>query len=395
VPTLAQKADILALVGDGRWWTRCDCFCAPQVQAIVANLEDVIVELRELFSAEVCIELVRQDQGERVIGLFQGAGWNDLVDELVQLGSDLSCCPGWSNDATLVANLRQPDAYEAARFEVGVWAGLYRVGLAPEREPAQSRAAKRADFRVRDGRHRVAIELKSLSDPKRSRNLHELYSCLFQAVTASWPETIGSIELQPSAEIDALIDNDTEAFRREIAARIWPAIDAHFRQGLAIGRHEINGVGVIVVGPDGEAAGPNVGPRLSIRNVDEWTIERAAARVVGRVDEACRQLAATDADLRAVIVWGGLDHFPCGPVADQVVCRIAARLNTNGPDYIGIVNGHRRGPLSGWTTDAEVRVARDGRPSPETMAWPRALTAWGLLHRGRATVRATSADEMW
>jgi hypothetical protein len=124
---------------------------------------------------------------------------------------------------------------------------------------------------------------------------------------------VGSIELEPSAELEDLIDGDEAVFIREIAATIWPAIAAHVRQDLDVRRQGINGVGVITVGPRGPSDAPNAGPRVSIHNVHEWTIERAAARVVGRIDEASRQLAATDAELRAAVVWGGLDHFHAVP----------------------------------------------------------------------------------
>jgi hypothetical protein len=113
-----------------------------------------------MFPPEDCIELARQGHGERVYGLFLGSFWNDRVDELLQLGSDLTLCEGWRDQKKLVADLRNVDAYEAARFEVGIWAGLRRVSLVPEREPAENPATRRADFRVRDGAQRVAIEPK-------------------------------------------------------------------------------------------------------------------------------------------------------------------------------------------------------------------------------------------
>src|SRR3954453_6209556 len=88
----------LAFVGNGWWWERADCFAHPQARRFVPNLDDVIVELRRLFPADVCIERVQQGQGERVIGLFLGAGWTDRVDEVLQLGSDLLLCAGWRDD---------------------------------------------------------------------------------------------------------------------------------------------------------------------------------------------------------------------------------------------------------------------------------------------------------
>lgn len=373
--------DLLAIIGDGRWWERADCFSHPQARRFVANFDGAILELRHLFPAEVCIELARQGDGEHVYGLFLGGFWNHHVDELLQLGRDLSLCVGWRDDKKLLANLRNLDAYEAARFEVGTWAGLRRVGLVPEREPAENPAATRADFRICDGTQRVAIELKSLADPKRARNLDALFSCLCRAATGSWSETIGSIALEPSTGLEDLLDGEAAPFHREMGTTVWPAIDTVLRQRVTIGRHEISDIGVIVVGPRDEADGPNVAGRLSIHSVHEWTVERAARRVVGRVDDAGRQLAATQADLRVAVVWGGLDHFPSGDVATEIVRLIDAGLRIKSVDYIALVNCHRRGPQPGWTTEATVRALHARCPSPEAMTWPRALPAWGLLHR--------------
>lgn len=65
----------LAFIGDGRWWERADCFSHPQAQQFVPDLGVVISELRHLFPAEVCIELVQRGHGAYVLGLFYGDGW--------------------------------------------------------------------------------------------------------------------------------------------------------------------------------------------------------------------------------------------------------------------------------------------------------------------------------
>lgn len=384
MPGSQGASELLAIIDDGRWWERADCFSHPQARKFVPDLDGAMLALRHLFPADVCIDLARQGHGKHVYGLFLGGFWNDRVDELLQLGSDLSLCVGWRDDKKLLANLRDLDAYEAARFEVGTWAGLHRVGLVPEHEPAENPATRRADFRVRDGAQRVAIELKSLADPKRARNLGALFSCLSRAATASWSEMIGSIALEPSTRLEDQLDGDFDAFVQQLDATIWPAIERILGRRVTIGRHEISDIGVIVVGPRDDDAVPNLAGHLSIHCVHEWTLERAAARVVGRIDDAGRQLAATEADLRVAVVWGGLDHFPSGDVATEILRRLDAGLRIDNVDYIGIVNSHRRGARSGWTTDAAVRALHAGCPSPETMTWPRALSAWGLLHRAGA-----------
>lgn len=381
MPGSGDLDDLLAFVGDGRWWDRADCFTHPQARMFALNLDDVIVELRDLYPADICIELVRQGHGACVIGLFLGAGWTDRVDALLQLGNDLSLCLGWRADSSLVARLRHLDYYEAARFEVGIWAGLHRVGLVPEREPPSKGTAKRADFRVQDGARRVAIELKSLADPQRSSNIDLLRTYLSRLVTPLWSDAVGSIELNPSAELEKLLRGRSEVFRKEIDGTIYAKISACLRQGILVGRYQIEGVGVISVGPRDPTWEPSIAGQLYLDGHDGWTIENAARRVLMCVVDARDQLAATDADFRAAVVWGGWDHSPCDLVAAEVARQIGAGFSIEGVDYIGIVNSHRRRPQPGWTTEAVVIPVHDRCPLPEVMTWPRALSAWSFLHR--------------
>jgi hypothetical protein len=383
VPTLYSHDEALATIGDGRWWERADCFDHAQARRLGSERDDAIVELRHLFPGDVCIDLVRHGHGEHIHGLFLGANWNDRVDEFLQLGIDLSDCAGWRDDTKLLADLRNPDAYEAVRFEVGIWAALRRLGLFPEREPADNPAAKRADFRIQDGTHRIAIELKSLADPDRARNADLLHSCLSRLATALWSETIGAIDLEANTELDRLLDGNTEVFHHEIDATIWPALSTSLRYGVGVGRHQVDGVGVISVRPRDPTWDPSIAGHvyLSSDSGHEWSLEHAAHRVLMRAAKAGRQLKATDADLRGAIVWGSLDQLPCDSVTAEVVRQVGAGFRIDGVDYIGVVYSHRRGPLPGWTTDAAVHTVRDGCPLPEAMTWPRALTTWGRLRR--------------
>jgi hypothetical protein len=64
VPTTNHTDEILATIGDRYWWTHSNCFGHLQAERFVLDCDAVIVELRQLFSTETCIELMRRGHGE-------------------------------------------------------------------------------------------------------------------------------------------------------------------------------------------------------------------------------------------------------------------------------------------------------------------------------------------
>lgn len=312
-------------------------------------------------------------------GLFVGGGWLDDVDEVLQLGRDLTDCPGWRNETKLVADLRNPAAYEPARFEVGAWAGLRRVGLTPAHEVAENRADPRADFVVSDGGRCFAIELKNLADPQRERNVGRLGSLLASFGPTLLAADIGRIDLNPCEELEDLFDMPVEQFALALD-RLWPRVIDVLKPGLAIGRYDIEGVGSLVVRPRDPTWTENIAGHIGADVEDSSSLEGAARRVLRRVASARTQLAATNADLRAVVVWGGLDHMPCHVIGVEIRRQIAAGWVVHAADYIGLLNCHFRGPRPGWTTEGVLFAVREGLPPPDSMKWPTGLVAWSLLH---------------
>jgi hypothetical protein len=110
---------------------------------------------------------------------------------------------------------------------------------------------------------------------------------------ALWSETVGTIELEPSSDLDELMHGTVEAFRREFDATIRPAIAARPRPGLDLGRHEIDGIGAFIVGPRDLLWGANRAGGTSVNVNDEWTVENSARRVLRCVVSARCQLVAT------------------------------------------------------------------------------------------------------
>ena len=151
---------------------------------------------------------------------------------------------------------------------------------------------------------------------------------------------------------------------------------------MKVGRHEIAGVGTLFVGPrDPSWPASQVCGAVGVAGEDEWTPEHAARRVLRRVASARHQVAATTADLRAVVVWGSLDHMPAGVITGEIAHRIAAGYDLGPIDYVALVNSHGRGRTPGWVTELAVLPVRTGLPEVAAMAWPRGLIAWRRLGR--------------
>lgn len=374
-----RPSEVTRVFGDGRWWTRADALSHPQCRAFVDDLDAVRAELRALYPAEVCRRLADDGLGGHVLGLFLGEGWMDDVDEMLQLGQDLTLCSGWRRQAKLVSDLRRPDAYDAARFEVGVWAGLRRIGLAPVHEDAVNRARRRPDFVVVDGGARVALELKCMADPNGERNVGLLQSYLSLHATGLLNDEIGEIVFEPSSLLEELFEQPVDTFRRALDSRIWPVVAESFERRLHVGTIEVGDLGVLHVGPREPTWVHSMVGRTGVRTSTDDTTVAAARRVLGRVVEARQQLDAVDVDVRVAVVRGSLDHAPCVPVANEIVRRLREGFDPRSVDYIALLNGHRRGPVPGWNTETAVVSTRSIVP-PYSPRWPRGLVAWTNLH---------------
>lgn len=131
-----------------------------------------------LYPAEVVTKLAENDGAALIVGLFLGEGIAPGVEDLLLLGADLTLCDGWHKRSKLVAALRSMRGWSGARFEVGIHAGLRRVGLKPIVEPVADKASKAPDFVVPIDGRRVGLELKGIHDPDDERNRHALLEVL-------------------------------------------------------------------------------------------------------------------------------------------------------------------------------------------------------------------------
>jgi hypothetical protein len=121
-------------------------------------------ELRWLYPAEVCRELLASGKGPSLAPLFWLSGWS--VCPLLELGLDLAVV-GRFDDTKLIAGLRNRQAFESAATEVSVWANLRRQGVEVDRVPTGD--GKTPDFRVVADHRLHRLEVKRLHESKYER----------------------------------------------------------------------------------------------------------------------------------------------------------------------------------------------------------------------------------
>jgi hypothetical protein len=375
---------VLEWHGDYRWWARPDAFRDPFCLKVVPDLDAALRELQRLYDDGWCRHLVDAGFGRMVVGLF--GGFTYRVDMLLQLGADLTLCEGWATRPKLVGDLRSPDGFDGARFEVGVWAGLRRVGLAPRVEEVADKSMRRADFVVSDAGLDVAIELKTLAEPAFERNrllVANVLGNLF--VPIMHDGLVGDVTLKVSDKARAMLhdherfyDHHLSRFESELVAAL-PRI----RPGTTT---QLPTIGTVTNEPcpDGEPPGSVVGGYL-VDPGEEADPAQNVMRALLRVKQRSqKQLTATSADLRVAVIYGSKDELPAlwsADLARVLVERDKATWERIAVDWIVFLNGHRRGPTGRWTTEVEVcRLPNAQREIPAQVI--RGLTQWGEMWRG-------------
>jgi hypothetical protein len=392
IPDLPVPESVRAWFGDCRWWDRPGAFSDPNCRRVVPDLDAAVSQLRALYDEVICRRLVDAGHGRMIFGLF--GGFHSWVDKMLQLGADLTLCDGWELRPKLVGHLRSPYNFNGSRFEVGVWAGLVRVGLAPRIEDASDPSKARADFVVAADGIDVALELKALADPASERNrllVTDALGNLF--VRTDGKELRGHITLKLSDEGRARLDDHTPefvrvslpTFRRELLDAV-----SLFRPGGSV---TLPTVGLLMADPatDGHSAGSSLDSFLV--DPGEWAdpVTRVQ-RALYRVKQAERQLSATAADLRVAVIWGSRDELPATQSADVAAMLVQdeqAVWEKIPVDWTVFLNGHRRDRRPGWTT--EVALCR--LPNARVEIPPRVLhglTEWGVQCRGGGEERSAS-----
>jgi len=117
--------------------------------------------LEFLYPPEVCAEGLRNGTLPAGVHELFIPGWCHHVWTLLLLSVDLGLACGWKDDRNLVQSLRSFHSFYSRRVEVGVWAGLRRVGYDVERPEETSE--KTCDFLVTTEVGKVAVEVKTVA----------------------------------------------------------------------------------------------------------------------------------------------------------------------------------------------------------------------------------------
>jgi hypothetical protein len=309
---------------------------------------------------------MRAGHARLVYGLRGGV--RSWVDEKLQLGADLACCPGWRERSKLVGDLRSPRGYPRTRPEVGIWAGLRRVGLDPRVEQADTPRAKRADWLVPCDGLNVAIELKTLSDPTYERNQTELWFVLAATIEA---ERHGCPPLAVTLRVSGLIESLMGRDHVQFCLQDLPAI----REEIRLASEHIQPGALVALPTSGElVVQPSTEGTSSYRiEAGETDIGRLVGRAAHKVHEAAPQLAATRADLRVAVVLGSREWLP-SYLAPHVARHAREQFPDDEVDWVVVVN---EGQLNDgtWLTDAVQASRRQARLIPDQVL--QGLVEWG------------------
>lgn len=369
---------------DFEWPRHGACWRAPNSAAgkMGIDLDTAQRELEFLYPPTLCRQLVETEHRHLFNDLFIPPGnWWWRVERLLRLGSDLAEIPGWRDDSQLVSRLRNIGLFEPARLEVGIWAGLRRVGVDVSYVPAKG-GTRSGDFLFVEDGVRVALEAKEVAASTLDRNEMNINGAI---VDAAFQGRFG--DAPPHSlrftGCDKLLrdahDLAPHAFRAKYDERLWRAVAAFYEESLPKGltgrTSTVDGLGTFV----SETAAVNEG-RFGIQNIEPKTLEYETARVLRPVRYAATQLASHDVDLRVVVVL-----IPCStsPV-NETLPRLPHLMSKpdqiemyKSVDAIFLLNSPPRPGGSGTTAACAELIWTRHRVRP--MRWHTGLLAWRVI----------------
>lgn len=339
-------------------------------------------ELKQLYPPDECRRLVADGQEDVVAGLYWGEGWNNDVAHVLCLGADLHVCPNWRDRDGLIKRLRNRDGHRGARFEVGLWAGLTRVGANPaylDPDPT----SKAPDLLLEADGLRIAIEAKAGSVANTRRNFGLLYRWILDAASLGCAYDVRHLlRFFPDHDlVNAFRTLEPRAFERRYEDRV--------RQGLA--RWYSGRVSELAIGPMSDVPGLGRAQMLEApRDQDPsspWNVDivgigpsnsaHEVTRAGRKVREAGSQLAIIDADVRVAVVWVSSTDVPATEAVLEDMA-IDLRLHRRPPsdvDWLALFNSHHT--CSGRWSPAVVAASLRSCEYDITQAdWYRGLTAW-------------------
>jgi hypothetical protein len=384
VRSAKQQEELEELVGDGKWWER-EPWARPDstMSHCVPDPKLAIEQLKILYDARTCQRLVRSTSSHLVTSLFLGPGFVAEIDEYLQLGFDLSDCAGWETRSNLIGDLRAQRNFDGARFEVGVCAGLARVGLQPEL-PADQKSNKRLDLLCTVDGVRVAIELKGLADPDRDRNVDTLrfvlHHCLRTRFKGVWEY---DFTLTLSDAVQEQLEEQVEIFTTRHLPTLEQEFEAHHAAFAPNATVALPTLGNLVIAYRPWSAGSSYAGSFGILP-DETNPHALLWRAMRKLRYGAGQVTTVGADVRLVVVWGSRAMLPAAWAAEG-----ASSLFLKEPeawqipvDWAVFYNAHTLGRRPGLTIDiATAQFPHSKAPFPSLVI--DALRAWGVRRRAR------------
>lgn len=154
--------DSLAPWGDDpRWWLRSSSYQDPRLVVCGIPLPEIVEHLRLVYTESVCQQMVLDGLWAPLLGLFTAASWSTWFGIMLALGVDLHRL-GAERLGPYGARLHTGEHWWGARLEIGVEAGLRRIGHDPRRPDLPSHT-KQWDFSDEQDGAPLLFECKALS----------------------------------------------------------------------------------------------------------------------------------------------------------------------------------------------------------------------------------------
>ena len=361
-----------------RDWASSPKWLAPDSPArkLGIDLERATRELERLYPADVCRDLLKTEDGRRLLGPLFVQGYWPGVPESLLLGHDLAEIGQWQVHSNLVGNLRRLPSFYHTRFEVGLWAGLRRKGLDVEYEPRAGTGEKTADFLVRENGLRLALEAKTLDASRLTQASRAVQDAVRYDDSGEHVHGLHFVYTPRSGLLENLAQLAPVALNREAAA-IRTATDdwyANMSRKFAPGdRAEIEGLGEILVKKGDEPRGL----QYTFDDTEGRGLDYEVDRALRLARKAEEQASADDSvDCRSAIVWIPAWRSPIRAVVPLLQPRMSQRPDLyRRLDWLMLVNIHSlHGPSK--IELAACRLLPWSRMDVRGMKFVEGLTSW-------------------
>ncbi len=303
------------------------------------ELRAAVGALARLYPPDFCRKQLRRSWDALLVAELFHQGSIFGVLPLIAVGLDLVTVEPW-HDTELLAQLRDVEKFEAAAFELRVWAAIRRAGIAVIRQPADN-VGQKADFKIWMGRGLYFLEVKLLENSDHDRRASRLNRKILFALMSGTTDGVG-LSARASPDVLRLLPREWTNIEEAIARAFSSAARRCSKSGAA--SFAVEGYGWIDVIPGAPFSA--AADYITLKGE-----ERDCIRALRSLRKAHRQLGAGEHRIVIVDVGDGetavrlLDKIHASPGVPElmIVC-----------GHVGAIDGEDFATFShpkGWVPD--------------------------------------------